>query len=127
MQTEADTIHEEKTRLLDQVKIMQKDKIDITRELSNMVSNHVRTEEETLKLNTMASENIISIDEMRKKNDKSMTGEPQSWCLSNWICDMGIAVLNQKQVIAHSSKEHEKCASDVQTEADTIQEERLGC
>ena len=31
--------------------------------------------------------------------------------------------LNQKQATAHSSKEHEKCASDVQYEADTIQEE----
>ena len=38
-----------------------------------MVANHVRAEEEILKLNTMASENIKSIEEMREKNDKAMT------------------------------------------------------
>ena len=38
-------------------------------------------------------------------------------------CGLGETVHNQKQVIAHSLKQHEKCASDVQYEADTIQEE----
>ena len=36
------------------------------------------------------------------------------------ICDMGKTVCNQKQVVAHSSKEHKKCASSVKSEADTI-------
>ena len=36
---------------------------------------------------------------------------------------LGETVLNQKQVIACSSKEHEKWASDVWSEADTIQGE----
>ena len=36
---------------------------------------------------------------------------------------LGETVLNQKQVIACSSKEHEKWASDVWYEADTIQGE----
>ena len=36
------------------------------------------------------------------------------------ICDMGKIVCDQKQVVAHSSKEHKKCAFDVQSEADTI-------
>ena len=66
MQYEADTIQEGKTRLSDQVKMMQKENSDITGELSNMVAKHVRAEEEILKLNTMASENIKAIEEMRK-------------------------------------------------------------
>ena len=36
------------------------------------------------------------------------------------ICDLGKTVCNQKQVVAHSSKEHKKCASSVKSEADTI-------
>ena len=52
---------------------MQKDNHDITRELSNMVANHARVEEEIIKLNAISSENIKVIEEMRKKNDKSMT------------------------------------------------------
>ena len=39
-------------------------------------------------------------------------------------CGVGKTVRNQKQVIAHSLKEHEKCASDVQYEVDTIQERK---
>ena len=39
------------------------------------------------------------------------------------ICDLGETVCNQKQVVAHSSKEQKKCTFDVQSEADTIQEE----
>ena len=38
------------------------------------------------------------------------------------ICDLGKTVCNQKQVVAHSSKEQKKCASSVKSEADTIQE-----
>ena len=45
MQSEAHTIQEENTRLLDQVNIMQKYNSDITGELSNMVDNHARLEE----------------------------------------------------------------------------------
>ena len=45
VQSELDTIQEEKTRLLDQVRMMQKDKSDITSEISNMVANHEREEE----------------------------------------------------------------------------------
>ena len=52
---------------------MQKDNHDITRELSNMVANHARVEEEIINLNAISSENIKVIEEMRKKNDKSMT------------------------------------------------------
>ena len=37
-----------------------------------MVANYERAEEEILKLNTMASEEIKSIEETRKKNDKVM-------------------------------------------------------
>ena len=37
--------------------------------------------------------------------------------------DLGKTVLNQKQGIAHSSKEHEKWAYDVSSEANTIQGE----
>ena len=55
MQSEADTIQDENTRLLDQVKMMQKENSDITSELYNIVSNHARAEEEILKLNIMAS------------------------------------------------------------------------
>ena len=73
VQSESDTIQEEKTRLLDQAKMMQKENIYITGEISNIVANHAHIEEETLKLNTMASENIESIEEIKKKNDKSMT------------------------------------------------------
>ena len=38
-----------------------------------MVANHKRVEKEILKLNTMASEKIKSIEDTRKKNDKAMT------------------------------------------------------
>ena len=51
---------------------MQKENSYIKGELYNMVSNHARAEEEGLKLNTMALENINAIGEMRKKNDKAM-------------------------------------------------------
>ena len=37
-----------------------------------MVENHARAEEEILELNTMASENIKAIEEIREKNDKAM-------------------------------------------------------
>ena len=70
MQSEADTIQEENTRFLDQVKMMQKENSEITGEISKMVANHARTEEEGLKLNTMALENINAIGEMRKKMTK---------------------------------------------------------
>ena len=73
VQSEVDTTQEENTRFLDQANMMQKDNSDITGELSNMVANHAHVEKEILKLDTMASENIKSIEEMRKKNDKSMT------------------------------------------------------
>ena len=69
VQSEADTIQEGNDRFLDKVKMMQKEKIDITGELSNMVSNHARAEEEILKLNTMASENIKTTEEMRNKSE----------------------------------------------------------
>ena len=39
-------------------------------------------------------------------------------------CDLVKLVRNQKQALAHSSKYHKKCASDVQSEADNIQEEK---
>ena len=39
-------------------------------------------------------------------------------------CDLGETVRKQKQEIANSSKEHKKCASDVQYEADTTQEKK---
>ena len=38
------------------------------------------------------------------------------------ICDLGKTVINLKQSIAHSSKEHKKCSSGVQSEAETTQE-----
>ena len=38
-------------------------------------------------------------------------------------CDLGGKVRNQKQAISHSSKEHKKCASDVQSLVNTIREE----
>ena len=44
MQFEANTIQEEKTRLLYQVNIMQRENSDIRGKLSNMVSNHGRAE-----------------------------------------------------------------------------------
>ena len=37
-----------------------------------MVANHAHVEEEIVKLNTMASERIKSVKEMRKKNYKAM-------------------------------------------------------
>ena len=70
MQSEAHTIQEENTRLLDQVNIMQKENSYIKGELYNMVSNHARAEEETLKIGTKAPENIKAIEETRKKNEK---------------------------------------------------------
>ena len=70
---EADTTQEEKTRLLDQVKMIQKQNSDITCDLSNMVTNHARLEEGILKLNNMSSENIKVIEYMREKIDKAMT------------------------------------------------------
>ena len=45
MNSESDTIQEENNRLLDQFKIIQKEKSDITGELSKMVANHERAEE----------------------------------------------------------------------------------
>ena len=36
------------------------------------------------------------------------------------ICDLGKTFCNQKQVVAHSSKDHKKCASSVKSETDTI-------
>ena len=53
--------------------MMQKENTDITCELSNMMANHVHTEEEIININTMATEIIKAIEEMRKKNDKAMT------------------------------------------------------
>ena len=38
-------------------------------------------------------------------------------------CDIGETACNQKQAISHSSKEKQKCESDVQSDEDTIQEE----
>ena len=40
------------------------------------------------------------------------------------ICDLGKTFCNHKQVIAHSSKKHEKFASNVQSEEDAIQKEK---
>ena len=54
VQSEEDTIQEENTRLLDQVKMMQKYNSVITDELSNMVANHAHAEDEIINLNTMA-------------------------------------------------------------------------
>ena len=54
VRSEAGKIQLEKTRLLDQANIMQNNNSDIKGELSNMVANHARAEEETLKINTMA-------------------------------------------------------------------------
>ena len=45
VKSEADTTQEGEIRFLDQVKIMQKEKSDITGEISNMVSNHAHAEE----------------------------------------------------------------------------------
>ena len=73
VQSESDTTQEENNRFLDHTQMMQKENIDITGEISNIVANHTHTEEEIIKLNTMASENIESIDDIKKKNDKSMT------------------------------------------------------
>ena len=50
--------------------MMQKYKSDIIGELSDMVANHARAEEETLNLYTMASENIKATEDMRKKMTK---------------------------------------------------------
>ena len=72
VKSEADTIREGKTRLLDQIKIMKKWNSDITGELSNMVDNHALAEEVIIKLNTIALENIKGTEEMRKKNEKTM-------------------------------------------------------
>ena len=49
---------------------MQKENSYIKGELYNMVSNHARAEEETLKIGTKAPENIKAIEETRKKNEK---------------------------------------------------------
>ena len=72
VKSEADTIREGKTRLLDQIKIMKKWNSDITGELSNMVDNHALAEEVIIKLDTIALENIKATEEMRKKNEKAM-------------------------------------------------------
>ena len=53
--------------------MVQKEKSDIIGELSNMLSSHTHLEEVILNLNTMASENIKSIEETRKKKYKAMT------------------------------------------------------
>ena len=53
--------------------MMPKYKSDITGEISNMVANHARAEDEILKLDTMSQEKIKSIEETMKKNDKAMT------------------------------------------------------
>ena len=53
--------------------MMQTYNSDIIGDIPNMVANHARAEEEILKLDTMASENIKVVEEMRKKNDKAMT------------------------------------------------------
>ena len=55
MQSEVDTTQEENTRFLDQANMMQKDNSDITGELSNMVANYARSEEEIVHLNNMSS------------------------------------------------------------------------
>ena len=73
MQFEANTIKEEKTRLLYQVNIMQRENSDIRGKVSNMVSNHGRAEKEISKLNTVASENMKAVEEIRQKNYKSVT------------------------------------------------------
>ena len=73
VQSEADTTQEENTSLLDQAKMMQKENIAITGDLSNIVANHACAEEELVKLNTLASENMNAIEDMRKKNYKDMT------------------------------------------------------
>ena len=73
MQFEANTIQEEKTRLLYQVNIMQRENSDIIGKVSNMVSNHGRAEKEISKLNTVASENMKAVEEIRQKNYKSVT------------------------------------------------------
>ena len=44
MKSEADTIQVENTRLLDQVNMTQKEKSDITGDISNMVDSHARAE-----------------------------------------------------------------------------------
>ena len=72
------------------------------------------TEEEIKKWSTgkdKALEEVIAVTKER-------------YACQNETCDMGITVRNHKQAIFHSSKEHEKCASGVQSEADTIQEEK---
>ena len=55
VQSGEDTLQEEKTRLLYQVQIMQKDNSDITYELTNMVANHAIADKDIMNLNTMAS------------------------------------------------------------------------
>ena len=72
MQSEADTIQEENTMSLEQVKIIPKENSDITGEISNMVANHTRAGGYILNIDTIVSEKIKSIEEMRKKNDKAM-------------------------------------------------------
>ena len=72
MQYDEDTIQEEKTRLLDQANIMQKENSDIAGEKYNILANHAREEEEILNIETMDLENIKYIEETRKKNDKAM-------------------------------------------------------
>ena len=49
VQSEADTIMEENTRLLDHSKMTQKDNNDITDDLSNMVDDHAHAEEKEYK------------------------------------------------------------------------------
>ena len=71
MQFEVDTIQEEKTRLLDQANIMQKENSDIAGEKYNILANHAREEEEILNIETMDLENIKAIEETSKKNDKA--------------------------------------------------------
>ena len=94
MKSESDTIQEENTWLLDQFKMMQKQNNGITGELSNKVVNHARAEEEILKLNTMASENIRAIEEMRKKNDKAMTENSDLQSKLNFFCLINERALN---------------------------------
>ena len=72
VQSKADTIQEEKTIFFDQVKMMEIYISDIIGEISNMVDKYLCAEEEIIKLNTMDSENIKSIEETRKKIEKAM-------------------------------------------------------
>ena len=65
-----------------------------------MLSTHAHSEEETLKINTMAPENIKSIEEIRKKNYKAMTGKADLEIKLKHFCWINEKALNELENIS---------------------------